>query len=244
MAMPPSPSPPLQEPSPMSPTTTTPLIWEDASRGRILITADLEQRLPQITQTLLQVLLSPPPPRRLRRRSRDGGAGFPPPRILARSVLQSRRQTRPPRRPRQRWQRRQRRRGRRTLRRDVVARQSDETGRGLERRQGRHHSLVLHGRDNRFVNLYHNGRLLGEVLYNILDDVIFVIIGNVLGFERGLVELERDRLASVGEDEVLHRLGTALDLDGVSSDLSWPLGVFRVSPLGPLVVESSEGYFI
>ena len=232
MAMPPS--PPLHEPSPMSPTTT-PLIWEDASRGRILITADLEQRLPQITQSLLQVLLSPPPPRRLRRRPRDGGgAGFPPPRILSRSALR-------PRSSDQRRQRRQRRRGRRTLRRDVVARQSDETGGGLERRQGRQHSLVPHWRSkNRLVNLYHNGRLLGDVLDNILDDVFLVIIGNALGFECGFVELEGDRLASVGEDEILHRLGAALDLDGVPRDLAWPLGVFGVSPLGPLVVKRSK----
>ena len=127
----------------------------------------------------------------------------------------------------------------------MVARQSDETGRGLERRQGRQHSLVPHWRSkNRLVNLYHNGRLLGDVLDNILDDDFLVIIGNVLGFECGLVKFEGDRLASVGEDEILHRLGAALDLDGVSRDLSWPLGVFGVSPLGPLVVESSEGYLI
>ena len=127
----------------------------------------------------------------------------------------------------------------------MVARQSDETGRGLERRQGRQHSLVPHWRSkNRLVNLYHNGRLLGDVLDNILDDDFLVIIGNVLGFECGLVKFEGDRLASVGEDEILHRLGAALDLDGVPSDLAGSLGVFGVSPLGPLVVERSEGYFI
>ena len=218
--------------------TPPPLIWEDSSRGRDLITADLEQRLPQITQSLLQVLLSPPPPRRLRRRS-GGSSRFPPPRILARRpVLRwARRQPRPPnnrRRQRRQWRRgrRRRRRGRQTLRWDVIARQSDEARGGLERRQGRLPSLDNIERNDRFVNPYHDGRgcLLREVRVDVIEAFFLVIIRNVLGFECGLVELKGHRLASFGEDEILHGLGTTLDLDGVTLHLAWSLGVFRVSP--------------
>ena len=212
-------------------------------RGRNLITADLEQRLPQITQSLLQVLLSPPPPARLRRRWVS--SGFPPSRILARPVLQSRRQPRSPLHRRQRRRCRWRRRGRRTLRRNVIAGQSDEAGRGPERRQGRLPFFALHEPD-RLVHRYDNGRgrLVLEIRFEVINDFFF--LNHVLRLECGLVEREGHWLASVGEDEFLYVRGTALDLDWVLSQLAGSFGVFRVSPLGPLAVEvkASEGGFI
>ena len=86
-------------------------------------------------------------------------------------------------------------------------------------------------------------------LNSFLTDCSYVFSGQSfldLRFECGLVELEGDLLASVGEDEVLNCLGTALNLDGAPRHLAGSFGVFRVSPLGPLAVEvkASEGGFI